>query len=193
MSAFYPQMIAEELRVHPDCITLVMGDTDKTPDGGYSAGFLNGAANVRKVAAYTYQALLGLAATRSVFPLLLLRSTMGWCQVAERASATGSCSGSPTRSKDSGHRHAVKFAPPEAIVWPGWIGRAWTAEGRGRSAHETGERVQNHRHVLSHARYSRQSHRPDAMELRRDAARDAACSHGAAAYAGLSLISVGRS
>ena len=31
MSAFYPQMIAEELRVHPDCITLVMGDTDKTP------------------------------------------------------------------------------------------------------------------------------------------------------------------
>lgn len=62
MSAFYAQMIAEELRVQPEAITLIMGDTDKTPDGGYSAGFLYGAANVRKAAAYTYQALLSLAA-----------------------------------------------------------------------------------------------------------------------------------
>src|ERR1700676_5028744 len=49
MSAFYPQMIAEELGVRPEAITLVLGDTDKTPDGGYSAGFLSGANNVRKV------------------------------------------------------------------------------------------------------------------------------------------------
>ena len=60
MSGFYAQMIAEELRVRPEAISLVMGDTDATPDGGYSAGFLSGARNVRKVAAYTYQALLGL-------------------------------------------------------------------------------------------------------------------------------------
>src|SRR5450631_351077 len=77
MSAFYPQMIAEELRVHPDCITLVMGDTDKTPDGGYSAGFLSGAANVRKVAAYTYQALLGLASTQLGVPTSALTVTHG--------------------------------------------------------------------------------------------------------------------
>ncbi len=64
MSAFYAQMIAEELSVLPEAITLILGDTDKTPDGGYSAGFLYGAANVRKVAAYTYQALLGLAAAQ---------------------------------------------------------------------------------------------------------------------------------
>jgi CO/xanthine dehydrogenase Mo-binding subunit len=64
MSAFYAQMIAEELSVRPEAITLIMGDTDRTPDGGYSAGFLFGANNVRKVAAYTYQALLGLAATQ---------------------------------------------------------------------------------------------------------------------------------
>src|SRR6202162_6642558 len=69
MSAFYPQMIAEELRVQPECITLLMGDTDKTPDGGYSAGFLSGATNVRKVAAYTYQALQGLAATQLGVPV----------------------------------------------------------------------------------------------------------------------------
>jgi CO/xanthine dehydrogenase Mo-binding subunit len=62
MSAYYAQMIAEELSVRPETITLVMGDTDRTPDGGWSADFLSGAQNLRKVAAYTHQALLGLAA-----------------------------------------------------------------------------------------------------------------------------------
>ena len=69
MSAFYAQMAAEELRVRPEAITLILGDTDKTPDGGYSAGFLYGAYNVRKVAAYTYQALLGLAAATVGVPV----------------------------------------------------------------------------------------------------------------------------
>ena len=55
MSAFYAQIVAEELHVRPEAITLIMGDTDKTPDGGYSAGYLAGAANLRKVAAYAYQ------------------------------------------------------------------------------------------------------------------------------------------
>jgi nicotinate dehydrogenase subunit B len=64
MSAYYAQMVAEELRVKPESISLVMANTDETPDGGFSAGFLNGASNVRKAAAYTYQALIGLAATR---------------------------------------------------------------------------------------------------------------------------------
>jgi CO/xanthine dehydrogenase Mo-binding subunit len=68
MSAFYAQVIAEELSVRPETITLIMGDTDKTPDGGYSAGFLTGASNLRKVGAYTYQALLGLAAKRLRMP-----------------------------------------------------------------------------------------------------------------------------
>jgi CO/xanthine dehydrogenase Mo-binding subunit len=68
MSAFYAQVIAEELCVRPETITLIMGDTDKTPDGGYSAGFLTGASNLRKVGAYTYQALLGLAAKRLRMP-----------------------------------------------------------------------------------------------------------------------------
>jgi len=68
MSAFYAQMVAEELTVRPETVTLILGDTDKTPDGGYSAGFLYGAANVRKVAAYTYQALLKLASTQLGVP-----------------------------------------------------------------------------------------------------------------------------
>jgi CO/xanthine dehydrogenase Mo-binding subunit len=62
----YKQIAAEELNVPFEAITaVVMGDTDRTPDGGFSAGFLEyGGANIRKAAAYTYQALLDLAATK---------------------------------------------------------------------------------------------------------------------------------
>jgi len=62
----YRQIVAEELNVPFEAITnVVMGDTDRTPDGGVSAGFLHyGGVNVRKAAAYTYQALLDLATTR---------------------------------------------------------------------------------------------------------------------------------
>ena len=77
MSAYYAQAIAEELNVRPEVISLILGDTDSTPDGGYSAGFLYGMANVRKVAAYTYQALLGLAATQLGVPVSTLTVTDG--------------------------------------------------------------------------------------------------------------------
>jgi nicotinate dehydrogenase subunit B len=72
VTGYYPQTIAEELSVRPETITLIMGDTDRTPDGGFSAGFLTGMSNVRKVAAYTYQALLGLAASQLGVPASLL-------------------------------------------------------------------------------------------------------------------------
>ncbi len=68
ITGYYAQAIAEALNVRPETITLIMGDTDRTPDGGFSAGFLNGVYNVRKVAAYTYQALLELAATKLGVP-----------------------------------------------------------------------------------------------------------------------------
>ena len=76
-SAFYAQVIAEELDVPAASVTLVMGHTDETPDGGYSAGFLSGAGNLRKVAAYTRQALLGLAATRLDVPAATLTISNG--------------------------------------------------------------------------------------------------------------------
>src|SRR5713101_8468966 len=62
----YKQIAAEELNVSFEAITnVVMGDTDRTPDGGVSAGFLHyGGVNLRKAAAYTYQALLDLAASK---------------------------------------------------------------------------------------------------------------------------------
>src|SRR5260370_17044965 len=46
-----------------------IGETGRTPDGGSSAGFVDAMANVRKVAAYTHQALLGLAATQLGVPV----------------------------------------------------------------------------------------------------------------------------
>jgi nicotinate dehydrogenase subunit B len=63
-SAFYSQVVAEELDVQPSSIRMIMGSTDETPDGGLSAGFLSGVANLKKVAALTRTALLGVAATR---------------------------------------------------------------------------------------------------------------------------------
>jgi nicotinate dehydrogenase subunit B len=77
MSAYYAQTIAEELNVRPESISLITGDTDKTPDGGYSAGFLTGMSNLRKVSAYTYQALLALAATRLGVPISALSVVNG--------------------------------------------------------------------------------------------------------------------
>ena len=77
ITGYYPQTIAEELNVRPETIRLIMGDTDRTPDGGFSAGFLTGMTNVRKVAAYTYQALLALAATQLGVPASSLTVTDG--------------------------------------------------------------------------------------------------------------------
>jgi CO/xanthine dehydrogenase Mo-binding subunit len=77
MSAYYAQAIAEELDVRPETISLILGDTDRTPDGGFSAGFLTGMSNVRKVAAYTHQALLALAATQLGVPVSGLSVTDG--------------------------------------------------------------------------------------------------------------------
>ena len=68
MSGYYAQAVAEELNMRPECVSLIMGDTDRTPDGGYSAGFLFGLNNVRKVAAFAYHALLELAAARLGVP-----------------------------------------------------------------------------------------------------------------------------
>src|SRR5438876_7922877 len=70
-STAYAQITAEELNVPYSAITqVVMGDTDRTPDGGFSAGYMSGGnPNVRKVAAYTYQALLGLASTQLGVPV----------------------------------------------------------------------------------------------------------------------------
>jgi nicotinate dehydrogenase subunit B len=66
----YRQIVAEELNARFEAITtVVMGDTDRTPDGSGAFDFLgSGMPNIRKAAAYTYQALLDLAAQRLGVP-----------------------------------------------------------------------------------------------------------------------------
>ncbi|HLG99142.1 MAG TPA: molybdopterin cofactor-binding domain-containing protein [Bryobacteraceae bacterium] len=62
----YKQIVAEELNARfEDVTTVVTGDTDRTPDGSGAFDFLGrGTPNIRKAAAYTYQALLDLASQR---------------------------------------------------------------------------------------------------------------------------------
>ncbi|HTS50946.1 MAG TPA: molybdopterin cofactor-binding domain-containing protein, partial [Bryobacteraceae bacterium] len=66
----YRQIVAEELSARfEDITTVVMGDTDRTPDGSGAFDFLGrGTPNIRKAAAYTYQALLDLASRRLAVP-----------------------------------------------------------------------------------------------------------------------------
>src|ERR1019366_119366 len=66
----YRPIVAEELSAPFEAITtVVMGDTDRTPDGSGAFDFLgSGTPNIRKAAAYTYQALLDLAAQRLGVP-----------------------------------------------------------------------------------------------------------------------------
>ena len=66
----YRQIVAEELSVPFESITsVVSGHTDQTPDGSGAFDFLGrGTPNIRKAAAYTYQALLDLASERLGVP-----------------------------------------------------------------------------------------------------------------------------
>ena len=66
----YRQIVAEELSVSFEAITTVVaGDTDRTPDGSGAFDFLgHGTPNIRKAAAYTYQALLDLASEKLGVP-----------------------------------------------------------------------------------------------------------------------------
>jgi nicotinate dehydrogenase subunit B len=66
----YRQIVADELSVPFEAITTVVaGDTDRTPDGSGAFDFLGrGTPNIRKAAAYTYQAVLDLAAEKLGVP-----------------------------------------------------------------------------------------------------------------------------
>jgi nicotinate dehydrogenase subunit B len=66
----YRQIVAEELSTKFELITgVVMGDTDRTPDGSGAFDFLGrGTPNIRKAAAYVYQGLLDLASQKLGVP-----------------------------------------------------------------------------------------------------------------------------
>ena len=110
-SAYYAQVIAEELDVEPSTISMVMGHTDETPDGGVSAGLLIGAANLRKVAAYTRQALLGLAAEMLGAPVASLTVSNGVVRGGGRSVSYADHTSlkSATLLAISGMRHIDRF------------------------------------------------------------------------------------
>jgi CO/xanthine dehydrogenase Mo-binding subunit len=73
----YRQIVAEELNVPVEAITkMYMGSTDTSVDGGTNGG-VNSAANLRKVAAYVFQALLGMGSTKLGVPVANLSVTNG--------------------------------------------------------------------------------------------------------------------
>ncbi len=75
----YRQIVADELGVPFEWITtIVQGTTNQTPDGSGAFDFLgHGMPNIRKAAAYTYQALLDLAAEKLGVPKNKLSVTDG--------------------------------------------------------------------------------------------------------------------
>ncbi len=81
------QSVAEELDVPLKAIKLISGDTDKTPDGGWTANAqLSGVLNLRKVAAIGRQALLDLAGQRFGVPASQLTVTDGTVSVVGKPS-----------------------------------------------------------------------------------------------------------
>ncbi|WP_312164014.1 molybdopterin cofactor-binding domain-containing protein [Phenylobacterium sp.] len=87
----YRQIVAEELNTTVEAITTVItGDTDRTPDGGGSYGFLkSGSPNLKKAAAYTYQAILDLAAEHFGVPRDRLTVTNGVIQAGAQQISYG--------------------------------------------------------------------------------------------------------
>ena len=132
----YRQIVADELSVPFEAITtVVQGDTDRTPDGSGAFDFLGrGVPNIRKAAAYTYQALLDLASERL-------------------GRAEGEALGEGRRRLGRRQEHLVRRPRqgPAVEAHDPRQGRAHQhrrAQHRGQSADEGRQRVHGHRQVL---------------------------------------------
>ena len=90
----YRQIVADELSVPFESITTVVaGHTDQTPDGSGAFDFLGrGMPNIRKAAAYAYQALLDLASERLSVPRDQLTAKDGSFPAAANPSLTATSS-----------------------------------------------------------------------------------------------------
>ena len=163
----YRQIVAEELSVPFEAITtVVQGSTDVTPDGSGAFDFLGrGTPNIRKVAAYTYQALLDLASEK-------LGVAKDKLSVNDGIVSGG---GEEHFVRGPGQRAAVE-AHNSGVGRPHWH---HGADGRGQSADEARERVQGHRQVVQEFRHSLESGCERNMGDGCAPAGHAACAHGA--------------
>ena len=132
----YRQIVAEELSMPFEAITTVVsGDTDRTPDGGGSFGFLGGGTpNLRKVAAYTYQALLDLASKKLGVEKDKLSVKDGVVSGGGKSISYG----------DLIKGQQLNLTIPVARRSDQHHG----LERQGKSAHEAGQRVHRHRQIL---------------------------------------------
>jgi nicotinate dehydrogenase subunit B len=87
----YRQIVAEELCVPIEAMTTVIsGDTDRTPDGGGTFGLLRtNVLNLRKVAAYTREAVLTLAAQKFGVPRASVTVSNGVFSGGEKSASYG--------------------------------------------------------------------------------------------------------
>ncbi len=144
----YRQIVAEELSAPFEAITtVVMGDTDRTPDGSGAFDFLgSGMPNIRKAAAYTYQALLDLASQSLGVPK------------SEVSVKDGVVSGG---GKSMTYGDLVKGQKQVKLTIPvkGDLDQHHGPDRGRKSAHEAGEPIHGRRQVLSEFRYRFQSRR----------------------------------
>ena len=132
----YRQIVAEELSVPFEAITTVVaGDTDRTPDGSGAFDFLGrGTPNIRKAAAYTYQALLDLASERLGVPKDKLSVKDGIVSGGGKSISYG----------DLVKNQQLKLTIPGE----GRAHQHYWIDGRRRSADEARQRVHGHRQVF---------------------------------------------
>ena len=163
----YRQIVAEELSAPFEAITtVVMGDTDRTPDGSGAFDFLGrGTPNIRKAAAYTYQALLDLASQRLGVAKSQLSVKDGIVSGGGKSISYG----------DLVKGQQLKLTIPVSGDLTSIMGLTVT----GNPPHEAGQRIHRHRQVVSQHRHRVESHRAGEMGHRRPAARHAARAHGA--------------
>src|SRR5262245_6548054 len=92
----FMQVVADELGVPVKAITMVMGDTDRTPLQGKSTAsnaISSGVQPVQAAAAYAYQALLGLASTKLGVPTSGLSVKDGVVSGGGKSAAYGDLTG----------------------------------------------------------------------------------------------------
>ena len=162
-STAFAMITAEELNVPYSAITqVIMGDTDRTPDGGFSAGYMGGGSpNVRMVAAYVYQALLSLASTQLGVPVASLTVTNGVVSGGGKSVSYGQLV--------SGQ--SLNLTIPVTGVLPNG---AFGVTVLGNPPTKPISRVQDHRHVDPDADDPADRHRHGDLRRRRQAAGDAA-------------------
>ncbi len=169
----YRQIVADELSVPFEAITTVVaGDTDRTPDGSGAFDFLGrGTPNIRKAAAYTYQALLDLASEQLGVPKDKLSVKDGIVSGGGKSISYG----------DLVKNQQLKLTIPVK----GDLTSIYGLDHRGQSADEAGQRVHGHRQVVQEFHHQFESGREGNLGDRCAPAGHVACARGASEDAGL--------